>query len=283
VEYVIDMIMRGRMISVWTLGGLAAWVVMSAAWGWAGPFRPAAGVEGSHAIYMEDTAFVAWADDVDQYQVGENVDSTWQTPEKALGPAEGTSFEVVSLGAGGKITLTFDPPVRNGDGWDFAVFENGFDDTFLELAYVEVSSDGSAFIRFDNTSLTPDPIPSFGTVDPTHIDGLAGKYRQGYGTPFDLEELSGKQEVLQGDVDLMAITHIRIVDIVGDGTYLDSSGVGIYDLYPTFGSAGFDLDAVGVSNGAPYPEGDWVEPDYPAEDGEAGFGDVSGCFINVLR
>ena len=134
------MIMRGRMISVWTLGGLAAWVVMSAAWGWAGPFRPAAGVEGSHAIYMEDTAFVAWADDVDQYQVGENVDSTWQTPEKALGPAEGTSFEVVSLGAGGKITLTFDPPVRNGDGWDFAVFENGFDDTFLELAYVEAVS-----------------------------------------------------------------------------------------------------------------------------------------------
>jgi hypothetical protein len=265
------------------LGCMAVWLALSATWGWAGPYCPAAGIEGSCAIYMEDAAFVDWADAVEQYQVGENVDSTWQTPEKALGPAEGTSFEVVSLGAGGRITLLFDPPVKNGDGWDFAVFENGFEDTFLELAYVEVSSDGIVFARFDNASLTPDPIPSFGTLDPTNVDGLAGKYRQGYGTPFDLEDLAGKPEVQQGDVDLSAITHIRIIDVVGDGTYLDSSGQIIYDLYPTFGSAGFDLDAVGVSNGAPYPAGDWVPPEYPAEDAEAGFGDMSGCFISVLH
>jgi len=276
------MMIRDLIRPLWTPGIIAAWLVMSAAWGWAGPYRPAAGIEGSHAIHMEDAAFMEWADDIVQYQVGENVDSTWQTPEKALGPAEGTSFDVVSLGAGGQITLSFDPPIRNGDGWDLAVFENGFEDTFLELAYVEVSSDGMVFVRFDSASLTPGPVTSFGTVDPTNIDGLAGKYRQGYGTPFDLEELSGKPEVQQGDVDLSAITHIRIVDVVGDGSYLDSSGQVIYDLYPTFGSAGFDLDAVGVSNGAPYPAGDWVEPEYPAEDGEPGFGSVNGCFINAL-
>ena len=276
------MIIRHLIGSFWTCCFIAAWLAVSAAWGWAGPYRPAAGIEGSHAIHMDDGAFIDWADEVEVYQVGENVDSTWQTPEKALGPAEGSSFEVVSLGAGGRITLTFDPPVSNGSGWDFAVFENGFEDTFLELGYVEVSSDGVIFVRFDNASLTPDPVPSFGAVDPTNIDGLAGKYRQGYGTPFDLEDLSGKPEVLQGDVDLSAITHIRIVDVVGDGTYLDTSGRFIYDLYPTFGSAGFDLDAVGVSNGAPYPEGDWVQPEYPAEDGEAGFGDAGGCFINTL-
>lgn len=262
---------------------MAIWLALPAGWGWAGPYRPAAGIEGSHAIHMEDAAIIDWADDAVQYQVGENVDSTWQTPEKALGPAEGTSFEVVSLGAGGEITLTFDPPISNGDGWDFTVFENGFEDTFLELAYVEASSDGTVFVRFDSASLTPDPVPSFGTLDPTNIDGLAGKYRQSYGTPFDLEELSGKTEVLQGDVDLSAITHIRIVDVVGDETYLDSSGRAIYDLYPTYGSAGFDLDAVGVSNGAQYPEGDWVEPEYPIKDGEAGFGDVSGCFIDSVH
>lgn len=277
------MIIHDRLKRIGAIGCLAIWLALPAAWGWAGPYRPPAGIEGSHAIHMEDEAFLDWADDIAEYQVGENVDSTWQTPEKALGPAEGTSFEVVSLGAGGTITLTFDPPISNGDGWDFAVFENGFEDTFLELAYVEISSDGIVFVRFDSASLTPDPVPSFGTLDPSNIDGLAGKYRQSYGTPFDLEELSGQAEVLQGDVDLSAITHVRLVDVVGDGTYLDSSGRAIYDLYPTYGSAGFDLDAVGVSNGAPYPEGDWVEPEYPAEDGEAGFGDVSGCFIDAVH
>ena len=72
---------------------------------------------------------------------------------------------MVSLGKGGSITLSFDPPVSNGDGWDFAVFENGFEDTFLELAYVEVSSDGVVFVRFDNASLTPDPVPRHGGAE----------------------------------------------------------------------------------------------------------------------
>ena len=131
--------------------------------------------------------------------------------------------------------MTFDKPISNGDGWDFAVFENSFSDGFLELAYVEVSADGTNFFRFYNRSLTSQPVAAFGTIDPTDINGLAGKYRQGYGTPFDLT-----------DVGLSSATHVRIVDIIGNGAYFDSESHVVYDPYPISGSAGFDLDAVGV-------------------------------------
>ena len=212
----------------------------------AGPYPPAAGEPSSTAIHMDDPAFVAWATGWENYLVGHEVSSTFQTPEKALGPAAGTSFDIACLGRGGEITLTFDPPIKNHDGWDFAVFENSFSDTFLELAYVEVSSDGQNFVRFDNDSLTPGPVGGFGSVDPTDINGFAGKYRQGYGMPFDLQDLAEKPEVLDGTVNLARITHVKIMDIVGDGTYFDTSAHIIYDPYPTFQSAGFDLDAIGV-------------------------------------
>jgi hypothetical protein len=257
-------------------------VAVSAA---AGPYPPAAQQEGSHAVSMDDPALVSWAQDYADYFPGENIDSTWQTPENALGQAQGSSFDVVSLGEGGEITLIFDPPIQNGEGWDFAVFENSFEDIFLELGYVEVSSDGESFIRFDSVSLTAGPVPGFGNLDPTDIDGLAGKYRQGYGTPFDLEALFENPLVLAGDVDLNAITYVRIIDVIGDGTCFDASGAVIYDPYPTQGSAGFDLDAVGVSNGAPYPEDEYVPPEIPEEEGKSGFGSSGshGCFVDACR
>jgi hypothetical protein len=162
---------------------------------------------------MDDPAFVAWATGWENYLVGHEVSSTFRTPEKALGPAAGTSFDIVCLGRGGEITLTFDLPIKNHDGWDFAVFENSFSDAFLELAYVEVSSDGQDFVRFDNDSLTPGPVGGFGSVDPADINGFAGKYRQGYGMPFDLQDLAEKPEVLDGTVNLARITHVKIMDI----------------------------------------------------------------------
>jgi len=212
----------------------------------AGPYAPAAGQAGSTAAPQDSPEFVAWASGYLDYIVGTDVDSTWRTPEKALGPAVGDSFDIVCLGNGGRITLTFDPPIANGQGWDFAVFENSFSDTFLELAYVEVSSDGTTFVRFDSDSLTAAPVGGFGSIDPTNINGLASKYRQGFGTPFDLSDLASKPEVLSGAVDLSALTHMRLVDIIGNGASFDTSGDVIYDPHPTVASGGFDLDAVGV-------------------------------------
>jgi len=227
----------------------------------AGPYAPAAGVSGSTAIAMDSAAFVGWATGWEDYNVGSNASATWQTPEKALGQAVGSSYDIVCLGRGGSITLTFDTPIVNGDGWDFAVFENSFNDTFLELAYVEVSSDGENFYRFDNNSLTSSAVSGFGSVDPTDITGLAGKYRQGYGTPFDLDPLYFMQAGELTYLDLNNVQYVRLVDIVGDGTYTDSFGNVIYDPYPTSGSAGFDLDAVGVINAAapvPIPAAVWL-------------------------
>jgi hypothetical protein len=249
-------------------------------------FPPPAGREGSTAIYMDDPPLVGWATGYENYEPGTHLDAAWQTPEQAVGKASGTSYNVVSLGRGGRVTLIFDPPIQNGEGWDFAVFENAFNDYHLELAYVEVSSNGADFVRFDSVSLMPGPVSGYGSVDATLIDGLAGKYRQGFGTPFDLSDLAEKDAVQSGMVDISQISHVRIIDIVGDGSYLDSRGNPIYDPYPTYGSAGFDLDAIGVSNGAPYPDGGisngGTPTPRPEKEGKEGFGGQSGCFISVL-
>ena len=219
----------------------------------AGPYAPAPPDPSSTAIHMDDSAFVAWASGWENYVKGTNVNAQWQTPEEALGKAQGTSGDVVVLGQGGEITMTFVNPIIDASGYDFAVFENSFSDTFLELGYVEVSSNGTDFFRFDNDSLTLSSVDSFGAVDPTNIDGFGGKYRQGFGTPFDLASLT-----VNSLLDINNIGYVKVVDIVGDGTYLDTSGDVIYDPYPTTGSAGFDLDAVGVINAVPIPGAVWL-------------------------
>lgn len=206
----------------------------------AGPFAPAAGQPGSTAIHLSSNAIIAWATGWVDYQTGANCSVAWQTPENALGPANGDPLDIVCLGDAGRIAMTFDMFITNGPGADFAIFENGFSDTFLELAFVEVSSDGTNFVRLTNQSLTPNPVPFIGgAIDPTDIQGLGCKYRQGHGEPFDLEGTGANW-----------ITHVRIVDIVGNGGATDSVGHVVYDPHPTTGSAGFDLDAVAVLNGS---------------------------------
>jgi hypothetical protein len=87
-------------------------------------------------------------------------------------------------------------------------------------------------------------------MDATKIDNLAGKYRTQYGTPFDLQELTGISQL-----NINAVTHVKIIDVVGSinttyATY-DKNNTIINDPWPTpFGSSGFDLDAVGVINEA---------------------------------
>jgi hypothetical protein len=210
-----------------------------------------AGEPTSDAVALDDPRAVGWATGfATPVAWGSDVDPSWRDPEQALGPAQGTSVDVVALGNGGRIVLTFDPPIADGPGADLAVFENAFDDTFLELGFVEVSSDGEHFLRFDSAYLGEDPVAAFGRHEPTMIGGLAGKYRQGYGTPFDLSTLRQKPAVLEGTVDLGAIRFVGVVDIPGDGSTEDSFGNPIFDPTPTEGSGGFDLDAVAVLNAA---------------------------------
>lgn len=217
-------------------------------------YAPAAGQEGTTAIAAADERIVAWATGHSDVSYGEEVADNWKTPEKAYGSVAGGSFGVVVLGRGGSITMTFDAPIRDGDGPDFAVFENGFSDTFLELGYAEVSSDGVTFERFDVLYAGTTPVGGFGAMDPTQFTGFAGKYRSGFGTPFDLNLLKNRPAVRNGTVDLSAITHVRIVDVIGAGgadgyeAELDALGRIIYDLYPTVGSSGFDLSGIGVLN-----------------------------------
>lgn len=179
------------------------------------------------------------------------------SPQNAVGEASCSYTDVVSLGDGGRITMTFNPPITNGPGADFAVFENSFysgQGIFAELAFVEVSSDGAHFARFPSVSLTPAPVDTYGVLDPTDVYNLAGKHAGAnitpcYGTPFDLAELAADPLVTSGQVNLTQIRYVRIVDVVGNGSTYDSAVPAhpVYDPFPTaFAQGGFDLQAVAV-------------------------------------
>ena len=195
----------------------------------------------------------------------------------ALGPADGSTVSLgdmsqidLSLGhSPGSITLQFDQGIRNGPGWDFAVFENAFsitgDTLFAELGYVEVSTDGKSFARFESVSLTEFrrnlPTPVFSGIDPTNVANLAGKHPSGFGTPFDLDDLKSNLTALTSGVQLQDIRFVRIVDIPGSPSFRepllnesgavafpDTHGNPILDPWNTgqTGVAGFDLDAIGA-------------------------------------
>lgn len=201
------------------------------------------------ALHYTDQAFTGWAQQYDNYNPGEECEEKWQTPEKSLGEATGETDSIVSLGGGGSITYTFtETPVTNGTGADFAIFGNSFNETFLELAFVEVSSNGTDFVRFPAYSNTADPVSSFGSVTFDDVydtekeyTGFAGVHPLGYGTLFDLEDIPA-----ESSLNTDAVTHIRLVDIIGDGSITDTAGNPIYDPYPTTGSAGMDCEAVGI-------------------------------------
>jgi hypothetical protein len=232
-------------------------------------YPPPASQPGTTAMAWDSSAFIGWATSCSVVRGYVNIADTnfiFNNSNKAtygidyygVGKANDS---VVSLGDGGIATLTFDPPIVNGTGFDFAVFENSYSDTFLELAFVEVSSDGLHYARFPSVSLTPvqTQVGTFGIVDATKIDNLAGKYRAGFGTPFDLDSLK-----TDTTVDKNHITHVRLIDVVGCiqpayATYDSKSNI-INDPWPTpFWSAGFDLDAVGVIHHYPQSVGEIMQ------------------------
>jgi len=236
--------------------------------------------------------FVAWATSVADYSPANDdlIDAQWKNASNALGPIETvdsggsvSTANLVSLGDlsrsdiangvnPGSITLYFSTAITNGAGADFAVFENAMNSlyvsgsVFVELAYVEVSTDGVNFVRFPSISTNPErPVDAdyfvtetqarqYGSYDPTNIYNLAGKSvnqdENSWGTPFDLSSLLTTTEVQNGVVDLSNICYVRIVDIPGTGDYTDSQGNPIYDAWETQGSGGFDLAGVGVINAA---------------------------------
>ena len=217
-------------------------------------FAPEAGVAGTTAIHSDSSAFVAWATGCTVDRGPQQIDDlslglvSYGADADALGKADNM---VVSLGDGGTAVLTFDSPICNQQGPDFAVFENPFHNAphcFLELAFVEVSSDGENYFRFPAVTNVPfdEQMGGFGVMDATMIHNFAGKYEVMYGTPFDLDDMADNLLL-----DKNKITHIRLVDVIGTinpeyATY-DSEGHIVNDPFPTpFWSSGFDLDAVGV-------------------------------------
>lgn len=216
-------------------------------------FPGPAGTAGSTAIFKDSSIFVDWGQTCTVQRGYQDIAdttlglTTTGDSNFATGPADG--IQIVSLGDGGFATVGFSSPIRNGQGFDFAVFENGFIDAFLELAFVEVSSDGINFFRFKATSNTQTDVqmgPFDYNADATLMNNLAGKYRAMYGTPFDLEELKDEPGL---NVD--SITHVKVVDVVGSITPLygsfDQNNNLINEHYPTpYPQGGFDLDAVGV-------------------------------------
>ena len=222
----------------------------------------------AQGISANDARIRGWADSVESVTRGPMLATdhslgyvTFGDPENALGksdvsPLNQESAPVVSLGDGGQITVSFKEPIVNIPGPDFAVFENGFSEAFLELAFVEVSEDGSSFKRFPATAdgQPADQIGAFGSVSASGLSNLAGLYPAEIGTPFDLD-----------DVGLDSITHVRIIDVVGsiDPFYgsIDSEGTVINDPFPTaYHTGGFDLDAVAALQALP----PWIfQPDDP--------------------
>jgi len=213
------------------------------------PYAPAAGQAGSLALHKDTSLIDSWASlcridrgylDIAQKSLGR---ATFGDSSAAIAYADG---QVVSLGDSGMATFILSSPRADLPGADFAIFENSFSDSYLELAFVEVSSDGQRFVRFPAISLSSTAVQtgSFGATDPSNIYNLAGKYRADYGQAFDLDDLKDSAAV-----NIQAISHIRLVDVIGtiDSAYAsyESAGRIINDPYPTaFASGGFDLDAL---------------------------------------
>lgn len=195
----------------------------------------------------------------------------------------GVTRHYASLGNGGRITVTFDHPISDGPGPDFAVFENGFTDPtdwtgtqregspiayfFAELASIEISSDQQHWARFPVQYLNNEPMyvatyaeaNRFASQDVRGIDGLAGKHDLAQGTPFDLSALTNHPSVQSGQINLALVRYVRLTDVTGDGSFRDDQGRPVYDpyydyefddlvAYPAYSTEGFDLRGIAVLN-----------------------------------
>jgi hypothetical protein len=162
--------------------------------------------------------------------------SVVEGPPIGGGVAQG-STDVVSLGVGGSIVLSFAPnAIVDGPGPDFVVFENAFDvggnpnDVYAEPGEVSVSDDGVTWSTWPCTATAN--APPYGACAGWHPvttpPAAPTDYPACGGDAFDLADLG--------------VTHARYVRIV------DHSGE---TCAPGNKSAGFDLDAVAILNAQP--------------------------------
>lgn len=193
------------------------------------------------------------------------------------------TYGFIGIDNPGSMTVTFAKAIYNGTGPDFVAFENGFfadppitTGFFAELAYVEVSSNGTDFARFDSVSLNTGYGVQGGGWDMSNIYNLAGKHNKGLGTPFDLAELVTDPLVAAGLLDLNNVQYVRLVDIPGSGYFQDNAtsvidpttgqfytaNHAIYDPWVTYDSGGYDFrftfsgsdtPSLGVLNAVPEP------------------------------
>src|SRR5689334_15247640 len=100
-------------------------------------YPPPAGQTGSTAIAASSPSIVAWATGATVVRGKQDISNassplaSFGTASLATGAPSGSTLDVVSLGDGGSATVTFAQPITDGTGYDFAVFENSFSDTFL--------------------------------------------------------------------------------------------------------------------------------------------------------
>ncbi|HVY69882.1 MAG TPA: hypothetical protein VHH73_08125, partial [Verrucomicrobiae bacterium] len=226
---------------------------------------------------------LGWAAEVVDYSPANPsaIDAYWKNLDTLLHPVSGNVFDVVSLGdlsaaditkgvAPGSLTVKFDQPVGDGPGPDIVIFGNAFQlakstRVFAKLAYVEVSTDGVLFARFPSVDTNPRPAGAgwpYITSDATKIYNLFGKavnaYGPSWGNPFDLHDLALHPLAQNGAVNLQNIRYVRLVAIPGSGSYQDSFGNPIYCPWPTYGSPGPEVQAVGLLNRGQVAEKDPV-------------------------
>ncbi|MBN1906187.1 MAG: VPLPA-CTERM sorting domain-containing protein [Deltaproteobacteria bacterium] len=292
--------------------------------GFLGPAGEGVAATDTNGNYV-NPIFVGWATEVVSYVPSDNtgaygqngIGTQFANPALALGPVTGNNMNIVTLGdmnmaeinswtnnlginppggitGPGILTLGFDNAIYNGEGADFAAFENGFvsnystgagsvaGQMFAELGFVDVSTNGTDFARFPSDYLNYPNATTNGMVDNridlngtgtmvstnyltqdvSNIYNLVGKHANAYsaswGTPFDLDDLLNDPLVLSGAVDLNEINYVRIVDIPGNGTLTDADGNPIYDAWVTWGSGGLDFEALGVINAVPIPGAIWL-------------------------
>jgi hypothetical protein len=157
------------------------------------------------------------------------------------------STDVVSLGSGGSIVVSFAPnAIVDGPGPDFIVFENPFwiggnpNNIYAEPGEVSVSDDGVTWTAFPCTP-TIDPTASDGTgVAPPY--GSCGGWQVVYSAPGN--GISPIDPVAAGglalDLASVGMTHARYVKIV------DKTLEACPDAGPKPDTNGFDLDAIAI-------------------------------------